>query len=114
MPFTGKEGAAISIEEARQMIADYEQHCGPDDRRSHFVGRQLIDEVLSLEDCVGLRIFHAEKQGQRELVIVGEDRNGELILPNEGEIKTKVADKPGTRQIVDATHPCPPTCPKKI
>ena len=115
MSFTGKEGAAISLEEARQMIATYEQKCGSEDRRSHFAGRQLLDEVLALEDCVGLRIFHAERDGQRELVVVGEDKSGALMLPNEGELKTKASGQSGTRQIVDSMRPCPPQCsPYKI
>ena len=114
MPFTGKEGAAIPIEEARQMIAEYEQHCGPDDRRSHFVGRQVLDEVLALEDCVGLRIFHAERDGQRELVIVGEDDAGKLMLPNEGELKTKASGQSGTRQVVDMLRACPPQCNESL
>ena len=60
---------------------------------------------------MGLRIFHAQDEaGEWELVIAAEDKQGRLMVPNEGEIKTQVPGQPGVRQVVDASRVCPYQC----
>ena len=111
MAFTGKEGGSISLDEARTMINRYETKIGPKESRSHFFGRKLIDEVLALKDCVGLRIFHAEnEEGQRELVITGESSQGNLMLPIEGMKPAAAGNPEGYPHVVDMSRVCPSAC----
>ena len=111
MAFTGNEGGSISLDEARTMIKRYEDTIGPEESRSHFFGRRLIDEVLTLKDCVGLRIFHAEnEEGKRELVIAGEDSRGKLMLPTEGMKPAAVGNPGGYPHVVDKSRLCPTAC----
>lgn len=108
MAFTGNEGGSISLEEARTMIKRYENKIGEEDIRSHFFGRRLIDEVLTLKDCVGLRIFHAEnEEGKRELVIVGESGQGKLMVPTEGMQSAEAGNPEGYPHVVDRSRFCP-------
>ncbi len=111
MAFTGTEGGSISLEEARTMIKRYESKISEEESRSHFFGRQLIDEVLTLKDCVGLRIFHAEnEEGKRELVIVGESGQGKLMVPTEGIQPAKAGNPEGYPHVLDRSRICPSAC----
>lgn len=99
------------MEEARTMIKRYENKISEEEARSHFFGRQLIDEVLTLKDCVGLRIFHAEnEEGKRELVIVGESGQGKLMLPTEGMQPAEAGHPEGYPHVVDNSILCPSAC----
>ena len=111
MAFTGNEGASISKQQALTMIKRYEDKISETDIRSHFVGRKLVDEVLALKDCVGLRIFHAEnEEGKRELVITGEDKYGKLMLPTEGMKPASSGNPEGYPHVVDRSRICPTMC----
>ncbi len=87
MSLTGKEGAAISLDEARTMIGRYrkkyatkEGSSEPSNRIFCFMGRENIEKLLAQEDCVGIRTYFAEAEdGMIDIVLVGADRKGNDI-----------------------------------
>lgn len=94
MSFNGTEGAAININDAAALTANH-RRTNPATTNAHFVGRDLIEQILAQSDCQGLRIYYGlDEKGERELVIVGADSNEN--------------DQLGL--IVDRCAKCPPRC----
>lgn len=94
MAFNGTEGSAITIENASTMTKEHrDRH--PNDRLGHFYGREILEKILTQENCKGIRIYYGiSETGKRELVLVGanEDENDLLDL------------------VVDTSTPCPYAC----
>lgn len=100
MAYNANEGAQITLNEASQLTKNYRDQSGWLDRTlSHYVGKTLIQSILSQEGCVGLRTYYAiTEDGKKQLVFVGVDQE-------ENDLYNGV--------LVDKTVSCPPFCPKK-
>lgn len=94
MAFDGTEGSEITYSEGSDLTAEY-RRLNSGDTKGHFVGKDLINDLLAQEDCMGIRIYYGiDEYGNKELVIVGADSNEDDILD----------------LIIDKTIKCPPTC----
>lgn len=102
-------GKAISKETANRWIKNYhEKNSEQDGIRARFFGLNIIDEILSQHECVGIRIYYAcNDEGEKQLLLVGAREDGSNIWPDDTEQTTVQA----AGLIVDASSPCPPYCP---
>lgn len=100
MAFDGTEGGLISLNAASAMTKAY-RDANPGQRIAHFFGRDILNELLAQDDCMGIRIYYGlSEDGDKELVIVGADAN-------ENDLTDKVGD---------ISSPCPNLCssPNKL
>lgn len=97
MEFTGKEGGQITLNEAIELTQLFRETAPLGATKSYAVGEKAILQVLSQEDCKGLRIYNAIKEnGDPTLVIVGVNHLGQDIYNG---------------YIFDKLPTCPPLCP---
>jgi hypothetical protein len=72
-------GEDIGLAEGAQMVQAYRQ-TNPADTISHFVGRDIIEQLLAQPGCAGINIASAAKpNGERTLVFIGVDAAGQAI-----------------------------------
>ena len=96
MAFTGNEEHTVTLEEAKELIANYQESEGAEDILACYFGKTFLLSVLNQEGCVGIRIYNGRKEdGKLEFVIVGVDSDGEDL--KEGILGNRSA-------------PCPPYC----
>lgn len=93
MAFNGTEGEAISLETASQMTAKY-RDANPNTTIAHFFGKEILNQLLEQENCVGIRMYYGMQDGEKELVLVGVDSEQNDIL----------------ELVVDRSMPCPKAC----
>ncbi|WP_266204659.1 hypothetical protein [Pontibacter kalidii] len=99
--FDGSEGVAIDLATAAKWTRNYRERATPDPVRGvvvkgHFFGREILEKILSQEGCMGIRVYHArDERGQRQLVLVGANADGEDMTQ-------------GT--VADGAKVCPPDC----
>jgi len=106
LPVDSKVGDPISLATARQWTFNYRMN-HPDETLAHMFGSEIIQQILSQTGCIGIRIYYATNDaGEKQLLLVGVDVNGDDLLPAEGAR----TDGEGTL-IADASFPCPSTCP---
>ena len=94
MSFTGKEGAEISVEEAKAMIGRYrtkyatkEGSSEPSNRIYCVTGREIVEKILAQEGCVGIRMYFTEADdGMLDIVMTGVDKD-------ENDITKVIADR---------------------
>ena len=94
MAFNGTEGGQISLTDAAKMTEEYRKN-NPNRKKARFFGKDILQELLNQENCMGIRIYYGESEdGERELVLVGAgaDENDLLDL------------------VVDYSAPCPGFC----
>ncbi len=104
--FTGSEETWMSEEVSNRWIANYSTQY-PQGLIAHFFGFQIINQILSQPDCIGIRMYYAlNDSGVQQILLVGVNTKGENILPqlNGG----RVEDGGGT--VADASYPCPSYC----
>ncbi len=108
--FNGSEGEPIPLPTAKEWTANYRATIKPGETLAHYFGGDLIRRVLDETDrVVGIRIYYAiDDKGQKQLLIVGADADGNNILPSEGSAKSATASE---AIIVDKSVPCPTYCP---
>jgi hypothetical protein len=95
--FTGKEPHRIDAEKAKGYIKSWRANAAPGHTRGGFFGREVLLEMLSQPECVGLRIYYAKhEKGHDTLVIVGADADGRDLW---------------TGTVAEEMGPCPPYCP---
>lgn len=101
----GSEGGAISLETFQKWSGNYNQE-SPDGNQAHFFGREIINQILAEEGCVGIRMYYAlDDNGNRQILLVGVDSKGNDLLPSAGG---RIAD--GGNTIADVSYPCPTYC----
>lgn len=107
--YSEKTGEDIGYEKGAKMIkANFDQNS--DDIQAHFIGRNIIEGILSQPGVVGIRMFYAINElGLRQLVLVGTDSDGKNILNF-----TKVADNGELIKskgiVAGGVRSCPPYC----
>jgi hypothetical protein len=107
--FNPEVGEDIGYEAGAKMIkAYYDQN--QDDVLAHFMGRNVIENILAQPGCVGIRMFHAQNElGIRQLVLVGVDNKGNNILQfNTIGENGEMLKKKGI--VADRSRLCPPYC----
>jgi hypothetical protein len=102
--FTGKEGKFMPEAQLKKWIQNHETH---NEIKGHFVGREIITNILSHPDCMGIRVYYAiNDKGDKTLVVVGSDAKGKDIWPSTSGGKLKGSGGGGGDQL----YPCPPYC----
>lgn len=77
-------GEEITHELGAKMVKDF-QDANPDEITSNYIGRNIIEKILSQQDCAGIKFFNAINEiGRKTLVYVGVDYNGNIITENIG------------------------------
>ncbi len=78
MAFDGSEGEQITINEAAQLTLTYRNN-HPNDTQAHFIGKELLHQILAQSECTGIRIYYgidnSKGTATKELVLVGADAN---------------------------------------
>ncbi len=91
----GTEGENIPLEEAIQMTRAF-RLANPDAIKAFYLGKDIMNELLRQNNCVGMRIYNAlDVDNQPQVVIVG------VTADNEDLYEGIRADK---------TKPCPSLC----
>ena len=99
MTFTGNEGAVITLSEGSTMTADYRATISIGDTIALAVGKNLLNSILQQSGCMGIRMYFAlDEDGNKQLVLVGVDANGDDMTAG---------------VIVDKLVPCPKSCSTK-
>ena len=96
MAFDGTEGAVITLAEAKQFTADYRKGITPGTVISHYFGKNVLEQILNQNGCVGIRMYHGlDENGIKNLVLVGVESNQEDLING---------------IIADKSVVCPPFC----
>jgi len=94
--FKGNEGEKITIEEAVKFTENYRNSEKAEAIKAEFIGKDLVEEILGQEKCVGLRLYFGKNEkGDLNIVVVGADEDGNDLY--QGVIAEKLP-------------PCPPYC----
>ncbi len=94
MAFDGTEGNQITLASASAMTAQYRRD-NPNSTIAHFFGKDILNELLEKEGCVGIRIYYGlDEDGNKQLVLVGVDSEENDIL----------------ELVADMSFPCPNAC----
>jgi hypothetical protein len=73
-------GEEIGYELGAQLVKAF-QVANPTDIQWYAVGRNIIDQILAQPGCVGIKFYNAyNEMGEKTLVYVGVDANGQTIL----------------------------------
>jgi hypothetical protein len=106
--FDGSEGDPIDVATARNWTSNFRNTTeGPDEIVAHYFGTDIIQKILDEPGCVGIRIYYAlDDAGEKKLLLVGVDANGENLLPLEGGRTNDEGDV-----VADYSWPCPDYCP---
>ena len=103
--FSPNDGRFIQKSEAKELCQKF-RNANPNHVVSQYFGRNKLEEILSQDNLIGIRIYYAQEDhpGQNEpephLVIVGVDNNDYDML-----------DSDNGDQILQFSVPCPPSCP---
>lgn len=95
MPVNAQTGDPIDLQTASDWTRNY-RNANPGQIIAHGFGSDIIQDVLSQTDCVGMRIYYAiNDSGEKSLIIVGVDGAG-------NDMENGV--------IADFSNPCPISC----
>lgn len=96
MPLPEKHDHRIALADAVALAKQHRQD-HPGEPKAHFFWREAFDRLLAQPGTTGIRIYRGKgKGGERHLVMVAVDGNGEDITAN-GE-------------MMEYCLPCPPFC----
>ncbi len=74
MAFTGNEAEEFPLGTAAEWTKNYRDTIEKGDTIAHFFGRNIIEQILAQEGCMGIRIYYAlDENGKKQLIIVGAD-----------------------------------------
>ena len=96
--YNGSEGEAIALSEAAALTANYRESQGDTTGtvKAHFFGRDILQNILDQENCVGIRMYYGlDENGGRQLVLVGVDQAGQDMENG---------------LVADRSRVCPPDC----
>jgi hypothetical protein len=96
---TGKEDHRMPLDAASALTRRFRRARGLTPHGEivgHYLGRAILEEILAQPGCVGIRMYHGQKEdGRPTMVVVGVD--GEANDLYQGV-------------IAQETWPCPPLC----
>jgi len=100
-------GGKISKKQAREWVARYrkENEGNPKVLYSETFDKEFIQELLNEPGCAGIRIYNSiDDEGQLQFILVGVDKDGKNILPNNEETTTEPVF------LLEFGKRCPPFC----
>lgn len=99
MSFNGNEGEFVTLSDASRWTANYRNTIQPGDTIAFAAGKEKLIELLNQDECLGARIYYGiGDEGQKNLVLVGVDANGDDIENG---------------FILEHLYPCPRLCSKQ-
>ncbi len=99
---TGKAGCLVSVEVANQLTDKFANNY-PNKKRAWTFDKELIGQLLSMEGCVGIRIYVGiDEEDQLSPVLFGVTKDGQDIR--------EPSRNPGNPVVLDYGWPCPPYC----
>jgi hypothetical protein len=108
--FDGTEGDPIALDIAKSWTANFREQ-NQDGTIAHFFGNEILNQILSEEGCVGIRMYYAiDDKGERQLLLVGVNAKGDNLLPAT-VVGGRIED--GGNIIADLSYPCPTYCPPR-
>lgn len=103
--YDGSDSGPIDLSLAKSWIENFRNSNDVNNIRSHYFGRNVIDDIFLQPNCTGLRIYYALKDNsEKVLIIVGVDSDGNNMLP----ISQTVTE--GENILADYSWPCPTVC----
>lgn len=94
MAFDGREGGAITLASGSAMTKEFRSR-NPGSIQARFFGKDIINEILNQEGCMGLRLYYGiDEDGNNQIVMVGADSDENDMLD----------------LVADLSHPCPHVC----
>lgn len=95
-------GQFISLEQAKQFVANYKNLPGSGPIRAHGFGKNKLLEVINQPNAIGARFYHGYEQlpngtFKQNLVVIGVNAANEDIMD--------------TNKILEFSNTCPPSCP---
>jgi hypothetical protein len=104
---TGYESDSVALPRAQHVISNFSTNYAGG-TIAHFFGAEIIHQILSQADCVGLRGYYAlDDNGGRQLLLMGVTSKGENIIPK-ATTNGRVTGDEGV--IADVSSPCPTLC----
>lgn len=109
--YSPKTGENIGYEKGAKLVKNhYDQN--PDEAIAHFMGREMIEQILAQPGVAGIRMFNGTNDmGLTQPILVGVNENGDNIL----EFST-VADNGAIIKnkgiVAGGVRTCPPNCGK--
>ena len=88
-------GEDVGLQEGLKMISAFRE-ANPDATTGYFIGRKIIDQILSQPGCVGINFRKCLSGANEHLVYTGVDADGKDILQytvvtNNGSLKSETA-----------------------
>ncbi len=106
--FTAEIGKDIGFEKAAKMVKRH-LDANPDDVMAQFMGRDIIEKILSQPGVVGIRTFYGLNElGIKQLVFVGVDKNGQNIFEYNEMVDSQMIRRKAI--VADKGTICPPSC----
>jgi hypothetical protein len=107
---SGLESDSVTFEKARHLINNFRLKY-PSGIVGHFFGYEIIKQILSQSNCVGIRCYPAlDDKGVQQLVLIGVNNNGVNILHSGNNVERKTD---GGGIVADVSTPCPAMCSAK-
>tara|TARA_R110002072_G_scaffold303135_2_gene495231 strand:+ start:20887 stop:21198 length:312 start_codon:yes stop_codon:yes gene_type:complete len=98
MAFNGTEGKKISLKDGGKWTSNYRKSKSEGDPNGHTFGKDILNNILNQEGCVGIRMYYGiDDDGEKILILAG-------VKANEDDI---------TDLIVDKSVSCPSRCGTK-
>ena len=72
-------GEEIGLAEGIQLVNDFRE-ANPDATPGYYIGRNILDQILSQPGCVGIRFRKCLSNNEEHLVYTGVDAEGKDIL----------------------------------
>jgi len=80
LSLTATSGKEIGKKLGAQMISAY-RNANPTETASYFVGRNILEQILTQPGCVGIKFYNAyHEDGEKALVYVGVNEEGNDML----------------------------------
>lgn len=96
MAFTGNEAEEFPLETAAQWTKNYRDSISQGDTRAHFFGKNILEDILAQQGCVGIRVYYAlDGNGNKQLIMVGANADEEDLYNG---------------IIAEVSVACPPNC----
>lgn len=95
MAFNGNEGEPIELDVAAEWTARY--RAANNGVYAHFFGRNILQDILDQDGCMGIRIYYAlDDEGVSQLILVGANAEEDDLYD---------------RVLGERSFPCPPSNP---
>lgn len=126
MKLTGKENHKVSVDDAKRFVSGYKKEKAEfmrmemkdhkEAKKGGFFGKEALLDLLNQPGCIGMRYYYGRSDdGQKNLVLVGVNEEGNDILPKPSVEKMAVTTESTKTQdnevvILERSLPCPPFC----